>query len=272
MTSPGADLIADDTLEFMLVFVIVVALLNVCSMPPDGPKKPIPPAAKDRQPPSRADAKKEFASSQCLRIRTRGLRARSRAPVAMQFDEEGDSGCYREPGLSQRPQPGDQRAAHQDPRDEDGRRLLPRLSQFCRQHCSCQRPVPLEKASSVTAAPHIVWLRDTAGTGKWTKRDVLTRDSMLQNPQCRISHPVSGTTDWNLLCQWCAGGKVKAAGNPAAKVVDLSGRDFRFDPIGGHVRGNQRWGNSALLRRLGQSLRCDKSPSPAAVVMQPMGP
>jgi putative membrane-bound dehydrogenase-like protein len=86
----------------------------------------------------------------------------------------------------------------------------------------------------VTMAPHIVHLRDTKGTGKADKMDILYEGFAAQNPQLRVSHPILGLDGWIYCANGLRGGKARrtpVANAPGSPVVDLSGMDFRFDPV-----------------------------------------
>ncbi len=99
----------------------------------------------------------------------------------------------------------------------------------------------------VTAAPHVVHIRDTDGDGKADRRDVLYEGFAAQNPQLRVSHPILGPDGWITCANGLRGGKVVAAKNPKAAPVDLSGMDFRFDPLTGEheaVTGPGQFGNT----------------------------
>src|SRR5207253_3920191 len=86
----------------------------------------------------------------------------------------------------------------------------------------------------VTKAPHIVHMRDTKGTGKADQIDILYEGFAEQNPQLRVSHPILGLDGWIYCANGLRGGKVGLApsNRPTGPLpVDLSGMDFRFDPV-----------------------------------------
>lgn len=98
----------------------------------------------------------------------------------------------------------------------------------------------------VTAAPHVAHLRDTDGDGLADKTEVLYKGFAAKNPQLRVSHPVLGLDGWVYLANGLRGGKVRRAGSAAAPI-DLSGRDFRFDPLnlrGEAISGMGQFGNA----------------------------
>src|SRR5262249_49489096 len=82
----------------------------------------------------------------------------------------------------------------------------------------------------VTAAPHILHLKDTDGDGKADKREVLYEGFAALNPQLRVSHPNLGPDNWVYVANGLRNGMVKRAGRDEPPV-NLSGMDFRFDLV-----------------------------------------
>src|SRR5262249_57952803 len=64
----------------------------------------------------------------------------------------------------------------------------------------------------VTAAPHIVHLRDTDGDGKADQREVLYEGFAALNPQLRVSHPILGIDNWVYVSNGLRGGQAKRRG------------------------------------------------------------
>src|SRR5262245_41096072 len=110
----------------------------------------------------------------------------------------------------------------------------------------------------VTAAPHIVHLRDTDGDGKADKRDILYEGFATQNPQLRVSNPILGLDGWIYVANGLRGGVVKRPGDKDHDAIKLGGMDFRFDPLyGDHeaVTGMGQYGNT--FDDWGQRFVCD---------------
>ena len=85
-------------------------------------------------------------------------------------------------------------------------------------------PVVVEAVGGaiVTAAPHILYLKDTNGGGKADKREVLYEGFAAQNPQLRISHPILGVDNWIHAANGLRGGQVKRAGQADAQPINLT--------------------------------------------------
>ncbi len=110
----------------------------------------------------------------------------------------------------------------------------------------------------VTAAPHIVHLRDTDGDGKVDKRDILYEGFAAQNPQLRVSNPILGLDGWIYVANGLRGGAVKRPADHDRDAVKLGGLDFRFDPLyGAHeaITGPGQYGNT--FDDWGQRFVCD---------------
>ena len=99
--------------------------------------------------------------------------------------------------------------------------------------------LPWKGGVIVTMAPQIVYIKDG-------KTEVLYEGFTAGNPQLRVSNPVLGLDGWVYVANGLRGGKVKKAGDPDAKAIDLSGRDFRFNLLTGQyeaLSGMGQYGN-----------------------------
>src|SRR5262249_26449475 len=83
----------------------------------------------------------------------------------------------------------------------------------------------------VTAAPHILHLRDADGDGRADRREVLFEGFATLNPQLRVSNPNLGIDNWVYTANGLRGGAATRARRTAQKRVSLGGMDFRFDPL-----------------------------------------
>jgi putative membrane-bound dehydrogenase-like protein len=233
--------------------------------------KPLPPAGKIASPLSPQAAQKEFRLTAGLRIELVACEPQIESPVAMQFDEDGRLWVVEMPDYPNGPAKGDQPQGRiKVLEDKDGDGFYETATVFADNLLFANGLSRWKDGVIVTAAPHIVWLRDTEGKGTCNKREVLYEGFAAQNPQLRISHPVLGIDGWVYCANGLRGGKVQAAGNPSAKVVDLSGRDFRFDPISGQyeaINGLGQFGN--CFDDWGHRFVCDNRHHLRHVVMPP---
>jgi putative membrane-bound dehydrogenase-like protein len=108
------------------------------------------------------------------------------------------------------------------------------------------------KGVLVCAAPDILYLEDTKGTGKADVRKVLFTGFDTSNYQARINGLEYGLDGWVYAANGLLGGKIVSKINPKYKV-DLGGRDLRFKPDTGEIepaagltqqgRTRDDWGN-----------------------------
>ncbi|MDA0586682.1 MAG: c-type cytochrome [Planctomycetota bacterium] len=88
----------------------------------------------------------------------------------------------------------------------------------------------------VTLAGEVAWLKDTDGDFKADIHETWFTGFSQDNPQLRANHPTFGPDNWIYIANGLRGGKViavKPEWAKDAKPLDISGKDFRFDPISG---------------------------------------
>ncbi|WP_158633643.1 PVC-type heme-binding CxxCH protein [Tautonia sociabilis] len=169
------------------------------------------------------------------------------SPVAIAFDERGRLWVVEMRDYPNGPAPGDPpegRLSVLEDRDGDGRFEHARV--FADGLLFANGVLPWGDGAIVTAAPHIVWLLDDDGDGRADRREVLYEGFAEENPQLRVSHPTLGIDGWVYVANGLRGGKVRRAGDPDAEPIDLSGRDFRFDPTTGRAEAVAGMGQFGL--------------------------
>ncbi|MCI0457260.1 MAG: c-type cytochrome [Gemmataceae bacterium] len=186
------------------------------------PKRPLTPE----------QALKQFRIEPGLRIELVACEPQIESPVAMSFDEDGRLWVVEMrdyPNGPPKGQPPQGRIRILEDRDGDGRYEHSRV--YADGLLFANGLMHWKGGVVVTAAPHIVYLKDTDGDGKADKREVLYEGFAAQNPQLRVSHPILGIDGWVYVANGLRGGQVKRSGKPDAKPVSLAGKDFRFDLI-----------------------------------------
>ncbi|MDX1963705.1 MAG: c-type cytochrome [Pirellulales bacterium] len=115
----------------------------------------------------------------------------------------------------------------------------------------------------VTCAPHILYLDDTNSDGEADKREILFEGFNEGNPQLRVSSPLLGLDGKVYVANGQSGGKIRQVhgleGDAAknAPVINISNRDFCFDPItmqGEAVSGMGQFG--ATFDQFGRRFTC----------------
>jgi putative membrane-bound dehydrogenase-like protein len=224
--------------------LLSAALLGAAPAPAGPGKKPAGP----RSPLTPRQALAEFRLAPGLRVELVACEPQIESPVAMAFDEDGKLWVVEMrdyPNGPPKGQPPQGRIRVLEDRDGDG--FYEHSTVFADKLLFANGLLHWKGGVVVTAAPHIVHLKDTDGDGKADRREVLYEGFAAQNPQLRVSHPLLGIDNWVYVANGLRGGKVKRAGRPGAKPVDLSGMDFRFDLVRGRheaISGMGQYGNT----------------------------
>jgi putative membrane-bound dehydrogenase-like protein len=248
------------------ILVLFLAATSIhAQQPPQkgaGPGKPLSPQ----------EAQKLFKLDDCLRIELVACEPQIESPVAMAFDPDGrlwvvEMRDYPNgPGKGQPPQG---RIRILEDRDGDG---FFETSTIWADHLLFANGLFLWKDGAiVTMAPKITHLRDTKATGKADTEDILYTGFAEQNPQLRVSHPILGLDGWIYCANGLRGGKVTIFDRAGVKhkVVDLSGMDFRFDPVTRDyeaITGPGQFGNA--FDEWGNRFICDNRHHLRHVVME----
>ncbi len=187
-------------------------------------------AAAPRGPLTPRQALAQFRLDPGLRIELVAAEPLIESPVAMAFDEDGRLWVVEMrdyPNGPAKGQPPQGRIRVLEDRDGDG--FYEHSTVFADGLLFANGLMPWKGGVLVTAAPHIVYLKDTDGDGKADKREVLYEGFAAKNPQLRVSHPVLGVDNWVYVANGLRGGQAKRAGRAGAPAINLSGMDFRFD-------------------------------------------
>lgn len=209
--------------------------------------------AQDAKPQARGalspeQALKEFRIDEALKIELVAAEPEIESPVSMAFDEDGKLWVVEMRDYPNGPAPGQPpqgRIKILEDRDGDGRYETSRL--FADELLFANGLLPWDGGVIVTAAPNIMFLKDTDGDGKADVRKVLYEGFAALNPQLRVSHPILGLDGWIYVANGLRGGQVIKAGDKDAKPINLSGMDFRFNMLTGEaeaISGMGQFGNT----------------------------
>jgi putative membrane-bound dehydrogenase-like protein len=206
------------------------------------------PADEQKGPLSPEESQQCFKLAPGLRIELVAAEPDVQSPVAMTFDEDGRLFVVEMLDYPNGPPKG------QPP---EGRiRLLVRDKTTGRYKANsiyadkllfANGVMPWNSGVIVTAAPNILFLKDTKSTGKADLIEKLYEGFATENPQLRVSHPNLGIDNWIYVSNGLRGGQVKRSGKDEAKPINISGRDFRFDLIHDHAEattGMGQYGNT----------------------------
>ncbi len=209
-----------------LILVSVALALSLACAGADGPPRTTP------LPPDQARA--QFRVAPGLRVELVAAEPQVESPVAMAFGEDGRLWVVEMldyPNGPPQGQPPEGRVKILEDRDGDGR--FETATVFADKLLFANGVLPWKGGAVVTAAPHILALRDTDSDGKADARDVLYEGFATQNVQLRVSHPNLGLDGWVYVANGLRGGQVRPAGTRGEPPVNLGGMDFRFDLIHG---------------------------------------
>jgi putative membrane-bound dehydrogenase-like protein len=206
-----------------------------------------------RSPLSPKEAQKLFRLPPGLRIELVASEPQIESPVAMAFDEDGKLWVVEMRDYPHGPKPGEKPQGRiKVLEDKDGDGFYETATVFADNLLFANGILPWKGGAVVTMAPQIVYF-DKSG-----KKEVLYEGFTAGNPQLRVSHPVLGLDGWVYVANGLRGGKVKKAGDPDGKAIDLSGRDFRFNLLTGQyeaLSGMGQYGN--CFDEWGRRFVCD---------------
>lgn len=246
----------------MLLSVILIG--SAFAQPPQLPQKGSGPG----KPLSPQEAQKLFKLDDGLRIELVACEPQIESPVAMQFDPDGRLWVVEMRDYPNGP-PGQGRIRILEDKDGDG--FFETATTWADGLKFANGLLLWKDGAIVTMAPEIAHLRDTTGAGKADKKDRWYEGFAEQNPQLRVSHPILGLDGWIYCANGLRGGKVTWAGpgNKRNAVVDLSGMDFRFDPVTHNyeaITGQGQFGNT--FDEWGNRFVCDNRHHLRHVVME----
>jgi putative membrane-bound dehydrogenase-like protein len=157
------------------------------------------------------------------------------APVAIAFDERGrmyvvESRGYPGPLEGAGPPAAEGVIALLEDTNRDGR--FDKRTDFARNLTFPNGIIPWDGGVFVSAAPDLLYLKDTTGDGVADQtRVVLTGFDAARTAQIRFSHPTLAIDNWIYLTGGLTGGRVTAPDHPDRPPVTFSNSDARFNPF-----------------------------------------
>lgn len=212
----------------------------------DPGKRPEP--AEQKGPLSPDESQKRFKLPPNLRIELVAAEPDIHSPVAMAFDEDGRLYVVEMldyPNGPPKGQPPEGRIKLLEYDKDSGRYKA--KSVFADKLLFANGVMPWNGGIIVTAAPNILFLKDTKGTGKADVIEKLYEGFATENPQLRVSHPNLGIDNWIYVANGLRGGQIKRSGKEGAQPINISGRDFRFDLLRDRaeaITGMGQYGNT----------------------------
>jgi len=179
-------------------------------------------------------------------------------PVSMEFDEQGNVFAVEMPDYPYRPEPGKEKGRIIQLIDNNGDGRADQSIVFEDNLMEATSILPWKGGLLVTAAPHILYLKDTNGDGKSDTREILFSGFFALNSEAQITSLQFGADNWIYACNNGQTGAVTSAKDPGARPLAMSGADFRFrmdrnqfEPITGSGQFGQTlddWGNRFITQ------------------------
>lgn len=149
-------------------------------------------------------------------------------PVDMVFDEEGKAYVVEMPDYPYQPEAGKKAGSIRLLRDADGDGRIDHSTVFADSLSEATSVLPWKGGLIVTAAPHILYLKDTNGDYRADTREVMFSGFFRNNPEAQITCLRFGIDNWIYANNRGQDGLVSFAGKAAAAPLSVRGADFRF--------------------------------------------
>jgi len=204
-------------------------------------------AAEVASPLSPAEAQKQFVlADTSLRIELAASEPEVIDPVAIRFDEDGRMWVAEMRDYPLGP-PGGGEPLSQirvlEDRDGDGR--YETATTFADKLLFVNGLQPWKGGVFVTLSGRVAYMKDTNGDGRCDLDESWYEGFAEQNSQLRANHPRLALDNHIYVANGLRGGKIVNRRLKDQPVIDISGMDFRFDPLTGKaeaVSGNGQFG------------------------------
>ncbi|HRX79843.1 MAG TPA: hypothetical protein P5307_12320, partial [Pirellulaceae bacterium] len=152
-------------------------------------------------------------------------------PVAICFDENGRMWVVEMRDYPHGPAEGeDPRSVIKTLEDRDGDGVFEHVQVFADKLLFVTGVQPWRGGVIVTMAGEVAYMKDADGDGRVDVRETWYKGFAQENSQLRANHPKFGLDNHIYISNGLRGGSVVDARKPDSKVVELNGKDFRFDP------------------------------------------
>jgi putative membrane-bound dehydrogenase-like protein len=204
------------------------------------------PSAPASSPVSPEDSLKFFQLDPACGIELAAAEPQVIDPVAVRFDEDGRMWVVEMRDYPHGPvkgEPGKSQIKVLEDRDGDGR--YETATVFADQLTFVTGLQPWKGGVFVTLAGRVAYMKDTDGDGRADLDETWFTGFAQENSQLRANHPRLALDNHIYVANGLRGGKVVNVRKKETKPIDISGMDFRFNPLTGDceaVSGHSQFG------------------------------
>lgn len=149
-------------------------------------------------------------------------------PVSMIFDEQGNAYVVEMPDYPYKPEPGQGKGRIVKIRDTDGDGRIDSSSVFAEGIADATSMMLWKGGLIVTAAPNILYLKDTDGDHVADVQEKLFSGFFENNSEAQITNLRFGVDNWIYATNNGQAGEVTSSKKPDAAALSMRGADFRF--------------------------------------------
>lgn len=149
-------------------------------------------------------------------------------PVTMEFDEDGNCYVVVMSDYPDKPAPGTEKGHIRVLRDTNGDGKADTSIVFADKLSEGTSILPWKGGLLVTAAPEILYMKDTTGDFVADTREVLFTGFFKDNPETQITNLRFGVDNWIYANNRGQDGNITFRDRPDAKPLSVKGADFRF--------------------------------------------
>lgn len=149
-------------------------------------------------------------------------------PVTMEFDEDGNCYVVVMADYPNKPEPGKEKGHIRVLRDTDGDGKADTSIVFADKLSEGTSILPWKGGLLVTAAPEILYMKDTTGDFVADTREVLFSGFFKDNPETQITNLRFGVDNWIYANNRGQDGNVTYKEKPGVAPLSVKGADFRF--------------------------------------------
>ncbi|QMW06033.1 PVC-type heme-binding CxxCH protein [Spirosoma foliorum] len=149
-------------------------------------------------------------------------------PVEMVFDEDGNAFVVEMPDYPSKPEDGTLGGAIRMLIDTNNDGRTDSMTVFADHLSEATSILPWQGGLLVTAAPNILFLKDTTGDHRADVKEILFTGFFADNSEAQITNLRYSIDNWIYASNTGREGEIRFTRNPKAAPVSVKGGDFRF--------------------------------------------